>query len=748
MRRSKLLCVSVLPLLLLLPAAPAAAQDLANRPTTPPAAGDLPTPVSDEEVTFDAAQLDYDDNANIVTATGDVRMLRAGNRLRADRVIWNRTTGDVRAEGNVAVVNPGGDTAYGDTVLLKDTLRDGVVENLLLVLADGGRLASPHATRVNGVTTLDHAAYTPCRVADGDGCPKEPTWKITALRVVHDPVKARVYYKDARFTLFDVPVLWLPGFSHPDGSSGGGSGLLVPQFQYNHANGAELALPYYIMLAPNRDLTITPHVYSNVLPGIGVQYRALGTTGAFQASGFVTYGSRLTGVVNTPGQSGDRDIRGYIDVNGRWQFGPYWTLTSSVRLTTDRTFLRRYDFSGDDRLRSVIEAERIDTDSYLSIAGYAVQTLRAGASQRQQPIALPAIDWRLRIPDPRLGGVVQVQANSLALIRDGAQDTQRAFAGLRWDLRKLTPLGQEVTFTAYARGDVYHTSDVEASPTVAYRGDPGWSGRVIAALAADMRWPFVGMLAGGTQVITPRVQLVASPRTKNLGIPNEDARAIDLEDSNLFALNRFAGYDRWEDGNRVTYGLDYAYDRPKFAVRTNIGQSYRLTSKPALFPPGTGLDARYSDIVGSTTVQYDRFVSITHRFRIDKDSLALRRNELDLTLGGNRTYVTAGYLRLNRDIDTAIEDLRDREELRAGARVQITKTLSIFGSTIIDLTSRSEDPLSLADGFEPIRHRLGFLYENDCIEAGVTWRRDYDVSGDARRGSTFLLRLALKNLGR
>ena len=54
----------------------------------------------------------------------------------------------------------------------------------------------------------------------------------------------------------------------------------------------------------------------------------------------------------------------------------------------------------------------------------------------------------------------------------------------------------------------------------------------------------------------------------------------------------------------------------------------------------------------------------------------------------------------------------------------------------------------MADGFEPIRHRLGILYDDDCIELGLTWRRDYETSGDARRGNSFLIRVALRNLGR
>jgi LPS-assembly protein len=73
---------------------------------------------------------------------------------------------------------------------------------------------------------------------------------------------------------------------------------------------------------------------------------------------------------------------------------------------------------------------------------------------------------------------------------------------------------------------------------------------------------------------------------------------------------------------------------------------------------------------------------------------------------------------------------------------------SIFGATVLDLTDKSEDPLSIADGFTPVRHRLGILYEDDCLELGLTWRRDYERIGSFRKGSTFALHLSLKGLGR
>ncbi len=715
-------------------AIPAFAQDA-------PAGTEAPKP---NDIDFSADSLTYDETNEIVTATGRVLMTRDGNRLEADEIIWNRKSGEVTAKGNVRATNPSGDVAYGDSIALTDTLKDGVVDNLLIVLADGGRLVANRGSRSNTISQLERAAYTPCRVVDDANCPKDPVWKITALQVTHNPAKNRISYKNARLELFGIPLLALPGFSHP-ADERGGSGLLIPDIQYSRTNGFEVAVPYYFLIGRNRDLTVAPHLYTNANPSIEAKYRALTSNGAYQIGAFATYGSRIP--AGTVGVTPTNDFRGYLDASGKFQLNPRWSISGSLRLVTDRTFLRRYDISRDDRLRSVIEVERVTPSSYFSIQGWGFQTLRALDRQGLVPIALPIIDYRKRFNDVA-GGRAEIQLNSLAVGRTAGQDTQRAFASARWDKRQIVGGGQELVLTAYGRGDVYHTDEIASTTTAFYRGKQGWTARAIGAAAAELRMPFIGPAFGGTQRLTPRLQVVASPATSNLSVPNEDARAVDLEDSNLFSLNRFPGYDRWEDGTRITYGVDYGLDLPGFSLNTTVGQSYRLSSKATLFPDGTGLSSRTSDVVGRTVVKYKRLISLTHRFRLDKDSLAIRRNEIDATIGSDKTYMTAGYLRLNRNIGPTLEDLRDREEIRIGGRVQLARYWSLFGSAIVDLTGQKDDPTLLTDGFDPVRHRVGVAYEDDCLRLSLTWRRDYDDSGDARRGNTYLIRLSFRNLGR
>jgi len=706
-------------------------------------------PGSEAVVGFSADQVSYDPGSELVTASGAVRMSRDGNYLAADRVTWNRQTGEVRAAGNVVVVNPQGDKLVGDSVVLTDALRDGSIENLLVVLESGGRIAAARGTRMGDITALDNAIYSPCPVTAESGCPRNPSWSITAARVTYDPARSQVRFQGGRLQLFGVTLPLLPIFSIGTAGQGGGvSGWLVPDISISSRNGLELAAPYYHRFAPNRDLTLTPHLYTGTWPALEARYRHLNRIGAFQIGAFGTYSRIDDPDVDDATPDTRNGFRAYFEGNGKAQFNPLWSLTGSFRVATDKTVTQRYDISRDDRLRSFINAERISPNSYVSIAGWAFQGLRVDDVQKRIPIALPAIDARFRMEAPVVGGDIELQANSLAILRLDGQDSQRAFASAKWDIRRLTNWGQQLLFTAFTRGDVYHTENSASTEVPIYRGTDGWHARGIAALAAEVQWPFVGPAFGGFQRLVPRVQLVLTPPTPNLTIPNEDARAVDLEDSNLFALNRFPGYDRWEDGSRITYGLDWSLERPNLSISTTVGQSYRIRRHPGIFPEGTGLSDRWSDVVGRTRVRYGRLIDLTHRFRVDKGNLAVRRNEIDLTVGTEQTYAQIGYLRLNRDISAAVEDLRDKEELRFAGRLKFARYWSLFGATVLDLTGRDEDPLSLADGFEPVRQRLGIAYEDECLELGLSWRRDYERIGDFRKGSTFALRIALKGLGR
>ena len=734
--------------------APAAASSSAVK-VAPPATesttlldgtGDLARP--GDVIDFAADAMEYSDDAQVVTATGHVQINRDQYKLTADTVTYNRTSGQVEARGNVATADPQGNKAYGDRVILTDSLKDGAIDNILLVLADGGRLAAVSGVRVNGRSTLNRAVYSPCAVETADGCPKTPVWAIKAVMIVHDPVKHRISYQRARLEILGLPIVYLPAFSHPDGSSGRASGLLQPEFQISNTLGFGAGVPYHLDFGPDRDLTIKPWLFTGAKPAIDVRGRQLFAAGPVQFRAYVTRGDVIDFAPNgvTTVDKGQR-WRGYFEANGRLQLSDEWRATFSTRLSSDDTFNRRYNIDYDDALRSTVDFERFRATSYLSVAGWGFQNLRANKGPDSTPIVLPLINYSWRPEQRFFGGQFDLAANSMSLIRIDGQDVQRALASAKWSRSMFTGFGVRVTGTGFLRGDLYNTADPQGATLPTYRGRSGLQARYIALAALDAEWPVAGPLLGGTQTITPRVQVIGAPRHLNRGFPNEDSRSLDLEDTSLFELNRYSGYDRFESGSRITYGLQYSFTRPRLAVTTEVGESLRLDGRGAgLFLQGTGLSGRVSDIVGRTTLQYGSLVSLTHRFRIDSGNGVFRRNEIDLALGTAQTYLTVGYANLNRNI--VLEDLRDLQEVRAGARVAFSRYWSAFGSIIVDLTTRSQEPSSTTDGFAPVRHRIGVQYEDSCFRFGVTWRRDYITDRDFRAGNSYIFTIAFKNLGR
>ena len=721
-------------------------------PTSSPSSSLLESPGAvvkpGDVIDFAADGLEYSDNEQVVTATGHVAINRDAYSLTADTVVYNRTSGQVEARGNVATTDPQGNKAYGDRVILTDSLKDGAIDNILLVLADGGRLAAVSGVRVDGRSTLNRAIYSPCAVETATGCPKQPVWAIKALKIIHDPIRHRISYREARVEILGVPVLYFPAFSHPDGSSGRASGLLLPEFEIRNSLGVGVGIPYHLALGPDRDVTIKPWLFTGVKPALDVTARRLLAIGPIQARAYITYGDVIDfapdGVMQI--DKGQR-VRGYFEANGRFRLSDEWHASFSTRLTSDDTFDRRYGLDYDDSLRSTINLERFRSNSYLSIAGWGFQNLRANKGRDTTPIALPLIDYDWRPETKLLGGQFDVAANSLDLLRIDGQEIQRALASVTWTRSVLTSFGTRITGTGLVRGDLYNTTNPAEATLPTYAGQRGFQERGIALAAIDAEWPFAGPLFGGIQTITPHIQGVIAPLHLNRGIPNEDARSIDLEDTNLFALNRFSGYDRFESGSRVTYGLQYSYTRPRLAITTEVGASLRLEgSGGTRFLAGTGLSSDFSDIVGRTTLQYGSYFSLTHRFRIDSGDGVFRRNEIDVNAGTAQTYLTIGYANINRNI--TLEDLTDLEELRLGVRVAISRFWSVFGSAIVGLTTKRQEPTSTTDGFAPVRHRVGVQYEDECFRLGLTWRRDYISDRDLRAGNSFIFSIAFKNLGR
>jgi LPS-assembly protein len=710
-----------LPLLLAATAHPARAQSV-----TAPLAGST--------IEFAADDLSYSNNEQTLLAKGNVTVSRNGATLTADEISYDRTTGVIEARGTVALVDKNGGIVRADRMQLTESLRDAVVDNIQLVLADGSRLAASRGQRSSGTTEVEKAVYSPCIVCTDDG-QERPLWRLKAVKVELNETKKRIYFDGASLDFLNVPIAYVPFLSVPSPEVNRATGFLVPQIKQARELGFALETPYFVNLAPWRDVTVTPSIYTGERPALSAEYRERVRQGPMRIGGTLTYAPELDA---TNQKTGSNIFRGFLYADGRLRHNDYWRSSFDLRIATDDTFLRRYEISNDDTLRGHYAIERLGENSYFSAELWGFQSLRDGRDQGVVPLALPLINYWWRSQPWLAGGRWTLTANSASIIRTKGADTWRTSLGAQYDAPYINSFGMMLKGTGYARTDIYYQDDALAQDTAGnfYTGRDGFEARAVGALAAEIRWPLGKPGFGGFQTLEPVVQIVAASRDTRVNeIANEDSRAIDLDESNLFSLNRFTGFDRWDGGLRMTYGLRYNVDRTGLAFSTEIGQSYRVNSQAAIFPDGTGLARQLSDIVGRTSLRLSDTVDIVHRFRLDKSSFAIRRNEIDAVVGRKNWQISLGYSNLNRDI--AIEDLEDREEIRAAARVKLSRTWSLQGSSIYDVGS----------DFSPIRNSIGLLYEDECFVFGLTWRKNYTEDRDFRRGSTILFNIALKSLG-
>ena len=120
-------------------------------------------------------------------------------------------------------------------------------------------------------------------------------WSIKAKEIIHDKEKKEIVYNNALLKIYNFPVLYFPKFFHPDPTVKRRSGFLQPQFNNSNLLGNSFSIPYFSVLADNRDFTFTPFIFENNLQMFQNEYRQINKNSKVYANfGFVNnYNSSL-----------------------------------------------------------------------------------------------------------------------------------------------------------------------------------------------------------------------------------------------------------------------------------------------------------------------------------------------------------------------------------------------------------------------------------------------------------------------
>jgi len=620
---------------LLLLAASTSLAGVAGAQQTPSA----PAASSQAPVSFTADSVSYDKTGNIVTASGHVRAIQNGQTLYADEVTLDRNTGEVTASGHVALSQPGGDTVYANHAVLERGMKDAVMRGVAARLGDNARLIANGGERYNGqVDELAKVVYSACDLCKTN--PRAaPTWQIKADSATRDLQHHMIEFRGARMEFEGVPVFYLPYMTQPDPSVKRQSGFLIPSIGATSRLGAFVSLPYYWVLGPSSDLTLTPIIASKQGPALRAEYRRAFNDGALNitASGG-----------QDRGHLGDAVFaQGTFDLNQDWRAGFQYNRASSALYLDDFTILPNASF-----LTSNAYLEGFSPGAYARLDAETFQGLVASVDQARLPIVLPYGQYHFVSAQDSLGGQFSVDASVFNVFRKVGTNTVRAAVVPGYQVPFMLPDGITGTARVQLIAASYEAGKLYQQPNYGRFGSAS-TGRVQPYGAVMLRWPWVRSAGPlGTQLIEPEVQLVASPNVgirQNIRIPNEDSLDLEFSDANLFDLNRYPGIDRLEGGERVDYALHAAWYLPSGAsVDGMLGQSYRF-HKDHNYLPGSGLTDNVSDIVGHLIVTPAPWLSLSYRTRLSHADLGARMIDGTASVGTHLITVTGGYLYTNTD---------------------------------------------------------------------------------------------------
>lgn len=694
-------------------------------------------PDPDAPVDLEADNLQHDEDTGIITASGHVELVQGARILRADSISYNLNNDTVTAKGNIVLSEPNGDVHFADQVELSDEMRNGFVRGLESYMAQGGHFTAEEGRRINEkLIVMRNATYTPCECEeDEDG---DPAWQIKAKEVTIDETDHNVRYKNAKFEVFGVPVLYTPYLSHPDGKVKRKSGLLTPQIGFDSQLGFNMTQNYYYSIAPDKDATVGMMLMTREIPVALAEYRQRFAQADMLLQGSATRSSRNDSVAGQEVVT-DEEFRGHMFAESRWSINEKWRAGLDLEMTTDDQYLRQYDFSNEDVLENEIYAERFSGRNYSVARLLAFQDVRVEEERTDQPNVLPEVEMNFTgEPNAVMGGRWDAQASVLQLQRDDGQDMTRVVGQAGWQRRHATDFGIVNTAALSVRGDAYHVNDRDIAQGGSGRSNEGSDTRVLPRAHLVSSYPLVKPMERAQAIIEPVAAITAAPDIDDIdsNIPNEDSQDVQLDASNLFEPNRFPGKDRLEDRTHATYGIrSGVYGHGGSYGEVFLGQSYRFNEDDNPFPTGSGLESQESDWVGQIAGDYDNRFGVNYRFQLKGRDFTSRRHEVDGYADFGRLDLGTRYLFAKALEGTDIDE--SREQVYGSAAYYVTRSWRVRGSVLEDL---GETP-GLREA------TFGFDYFGCCLSFSTTIQRNMtsDVSGDS--GTEVMFRIGLKGLG-
>lgn len=557
-------------------------------------------PAADAPVTITADRIEGYANKE-TSASGNVELRRDNVSIHAERLLYLYATDEVQASGGVRLERDG-DRMSGTGLRLR--VHDNVGQFDQADYEFGLRSRSGYApVRARGKADvikleskdkyhLENATFTTCK-------PGQEDWYLKVGELDLDMTRDLGVARRGRLVFKDVPIVYLPWVDFPLHNQRK-TGFLPPSIGSSGKSGLEISTPFYLNLAPNRDLTITPRELSKRGLQLTAQFRYLERSydGDARIESMSNDRVRNTSRYATTIQHNQRfgsNLAGYINLNKVSDDNYFRDLSSRINITSQTSLPR---------------------DGMLTYnGGWWTATARAQRFQTLQDPANPVVEPYGRLPQFTLNAARQyVGGVDLALASEFVKFYHpTSVVGNRLMLYPSAslPLILPGAFLTPKLG--FHSTGYNLERNAAGTPDTIRRALPIASVDGGLTFERDASFIGQKfrQTLEPRLYYLYVPARDQSRIPLFDTGLADFNYAQIFSENLFNGSDRIADANQLTMAVTTRILSPSSGqevLKATIGQRHYFQNQQVVLNSATAARTdKTSDFLAAVNGRISRY---------------------------------------------------------------------------------------------------------------------------------------------
>ena len=578
------------------------------------------------------------------------------------------------------------------------------------------RIIGISATSDKDRSKISKGVFTSCK--QNDNC---TPWSIKAKEIIHDKNKREIFYNNAVLKIYDFPVLYFPKFFHPDPTVDRRSGFLKPQLNNSNVLGNSFSIPYYSVLAQNKDLTTIPFIFENNLQMVQNEYREINKNSNLYANfGFVNnYKSTLNNKKNSI-----FNLFANYDLNLDLENYSYSNLFLSIEKVTNDTFLKVFDTHFQDNILKPKDYDNLKNEIKISLTNenYSLKSglityenLQKINSDRYEYI-FPYYDYNTKINYSFFGGEINFSSSGSNIINNTNQLKSNINNNINYNSREFTSSDGVQSFFSINTKNLNtvgkNNSEYKSSPQI----------EILNELNYNLSYPLLKQNEYNINYLTPKALLKINPSDmKNYSTLD---RVVNV--NNIFNHNRL-GLDSFESGRSLTLGLDFKKENSE-----NLNKFFEIKlasvfrdKEENFMPKKSTLNKKNSNLFGSINNNFSDFFNINYNFAINNNYNSIEYSNLSTRFNMN-------------NFTTEFDLLKENGEMGNSNFIENNTSYRFDDQNFITFKTRRNRKLNLTEYYD-----LVYEYRNDCLSAGIKYNKTYYEDRDLKPSENLFFTISL-----